>query len=141
MTVGEVLRLRVGVPLVLAHGELVKLVETLGDTEGLLEAVATTEGGVVPLGVTLVLGVKDPLRVTVDEGEPDEDEQRDADDDMLGVRVALCVTVDDALRERRGVPEVLGHGDAVPLTEEERDAEPHALGEPLPDGELLPLMQ
>ena len=138
---GEVLRLRVGVPLVLAHGELEMLVETLGDAEGLPEAVATTEGGVVPLGVTLVLGVKDPLRVTVDEGEPDEDEQRDADGDMLGVRVALCVTVKDALRERKGVPDALWHGVAMPLTEDERDAELHALGEPLPDGELLPLME
>jgi hypothetical protein len=139
--VGEVLREHVGVPLALRHIVVEGLIEALGDAEGLLEAVATTEGGVLPLGVTLELGVKDPLRVTVGEGESDDDEQRDADGDTLGVSVALCVAVGDTLRERRGVPEVLGHGDAVPLTEEERDAEPHALGEPLPDGELLPLMQ
>ncbi len=73
----EALRLQVSGPLALRQSVLEVLIETLADTEGLPEALATIEGGLLPLGDKVELSVKDPLGVTVCEGDGEADGQRE----------------------------------------------------------------
>ena len=139
VTVGEALRLRVGETLTLEHIEPEALRDALGDTEGLLEALAIKEGGTLPLGDKEPLGEREPLEEADCEGELDADAQRDAEGVAPVVRDLVRVTVADTLRVRVGVPEALGHGVTVPLTEDDGDAEPQALAEGDADAASLPV--
>ena len=51
----------------------------------------------------------------------------------------MRVTVADTLRVRVGVPEALGHGVTVPLTEDDGEAELQALAEGDADAASLPV--
>ena len=57
VTVGEALRLRVGETLALEHIEPGTLRDALGDTEGLPESLAASEGGKLPLADEELPGV------------------------------------------------------------------------------------
>ena len=137
--VGDALRLRVGVPVALRHSVPEALSETLGDAEGLLEALATTEGGLLPLGEMEELVVKDPLEVTVCEGDGEADAQRELDVVTEALSVGLRVIVGEGLRLRVGVPVALRQSVPEVLSETlgVTDGLPEALA--ATEGGLLPL--
>ena len=97
VTVGELVRLRVGWLLALAHAVVVGLIEALDDTEELPEALAGTESVMLPVREAIGLAVRVPLDETVCEGEAEADGQREPEGEALGKFVTLRVTVGEVL--------------------------------------------